>query len=262
MTSLADRTIAALRSTHDELAALVPGLSDDQLSSRSGASEWSVAQVLSHLGSGAEITLAGLTAAVGGTEPPGSDFNHSVWARWDASGPRDQATGFLEHDAALVGTFEALSPEQRESISVAAGFLPEPLSLASAAGMRLNEAVLHSWDARVALEPTATLDAGAAEVLTEHLSSGLGFILGFSGKADVLAEPAIVQVEGSEVALVVTDTVSLSPAPGDPTATFTGGPEAVVRLVAGRLTAPYTPPGVGVDGNLTLDDLRRVFPGY
>ena len=65
MTTLADRTIAALRTTHDDLAALVPGLTDEQLAGPSGASEWTVAQVLSHLGSGAEIGLATLETALG-----------------------------------------------------------------------------------------------------------------------------------------------------------------------------------------------------
>jgi hypothetical protein len=46
------------------------------------------------------------------------------------------------------------------------------------------------------------------------------------------------------------------------TATFTGEPEAAVRLVGGRLGTSYTPAGVEVTGNVTLEDLRRVFPGY
>ena len=51
MTSLSDRTIAALRTEHDQLAALVPTLTDDQLASLSGSAAWPVSQVLSHLGS-------------------------------------------------------------------------------------------------------------------------------------------------------------------------------------------------------------------
>ena len=65
MTATADATISALRSTHDELAAVVRDLDDEQLLAPSGASEWPVAQVLSHLGSGAEIGLATLRAATG-----------------------------------------------------------------------------------------------------------------------------------------------------------------------------------------------------
>ena len=87
MTPTADATISALRSTHDELAAVVRGLTDEQLLAPSGASEWPVAQVLSHLGSGAEIGLATLRAATGEGEAPGDGFNQSVWDRWNAMSP-------------------------------------------------------------------------------------------------------------------------------------------------------------------------------
>ncbi|MEV8615858.1 hypothetical protein AB0383_49595 [Amycolatopsis sp. NPDC051373] len=46
-----------------------------------------------------------------------------------------------------------------------------------------------------------------------------------------------------------------------PSATFDGPAEAFIRLVSGRLKAPYDT-GVTVDGALSLDDLRRVFPGF
>ena len=94
MKTLADRTIAALRASHDVLAALVPDLTEEQLRSPSGAAEWSLAQVLSHLGSGAEIGLGNLAAARDGDPLPGQDANQEVWDRWDAMSPRDQATGF------------------------------------------------------------------------------------------------------------------------------------------------------------------------
>jgi hypothetical protein len=36
----------------------------------------------------------------------------------------------------------------------------------------------------------------------------------------------------------------------------------VLRLIGGRLSPAHTPPGVEVIGDVTLDDLRAVFPGY
>lgn len=101
-TTLADRTIGTPRAIHDDLATVVPGLSEVQLSGPSGASEWPVAQVLSHLGSGAELALAGLTATVSWVPAPAPEFNQTVWDRWNTIGPRDPAAGFLRHDAALV----------------------------------------------------------------------------------------------------------------------------------------------------------------
>jgi len=73
MTTLADQIIAALSSGHDSLSTTVRGFSPEDLARPSGASEWQVHQVLSHLGSGAEITLAGLRAAQDGAPNPGGD---------------------------------------------------------------------------------------------------------------------------------------------------------------------------------------------
>ena len=75
----ADTVIAALHSGHDTLAGLVSGFSDDDLAHSSGSAEWDVSQVLSHLGSGAEIGQATLRAALAGEPNPGSDYNHTVW---------------------------------------------------------------------------------------------------------------------------------------------------------------------------------------
>ena len=262
MTTLADRTIAALRATHDDLAALVSGLTDEQLAAPSGASEWTVAQVLSHLGSGAEIGLATLESALAAGPAAEPGVNESVWDRWNAMSPREQATSFLDHGARLVAAFETLTAEQRMTVRVDLGFLPEPLPLASLAGMRLIESVQHSWDVRVAFDPSAAIPADAAAVLAEHLAGGLGFLVGFIGKADALAEPAVVDIEGSGYGLVVTDKVAVVTEPADRTATFTGPLEAAIRLVGGRLRPANTPEGVKVTGAVSLDDLRRVFPGY
>jgi uncharacterized protein (TIGR03083 family) len=262
MTSLADRTIAALRSIHSQLAAVVPELSDGQLSGTSGASEWTVAHVLSHLGSGAEIALASYEAARDGTPAPAQDFNQTVWDRWNALSPREQAAGFLRSDAALVDMLEALTPDQRENLRVELGFLPAPLPLGSVAGMRLNEAAQHAWDVHVALDPAATLDAESAEVLIDHFTGDLEFLLGFTGKADQLSQPARVRIKNADVAIAVEDRVTLTTQVNEVTATFSGESEAVIRLLGGRLTPKYTPEGVEVTGNVTLADLRRVFPGY
>ena len=52
-----DTVIAALRREHDQLTALVGTFTDDDLRRPSGASDWDVSQVLSHLGSAAVINL-------------------------------------------------------------------------------------------------------------------------------------------------------------------------------------------------------------
>jgi uncharacterized protein (TIGR03083 family) len=258
MTELVDRTIAALRANHDMLATLVPGLPDEALTGPSGASEWTVAQVLSHLGSGAEITTKPIATAAG--LPVEAEDNQAVWARWDAAGPVDQAAGFIEHDTRLVELLEGLTAEQRADLRIDMGFLPEPVPLAVALGMRLNEVAAHAWDVRVGLDPQAGIDPESAELLLELYAGPLGFLLGFAAKPDQLSEEARVAVPGGGI--VVTDGVSVVTELSDPTATFEGPAEAAARLLTGRLKPEFTPEGVQVSGNVSLDDLRKVFPGY
>jgi uncharacterized protein (TIGR03083 family) len=257
MSQLVDRTITALRSEHDVLAGLVRTLGDDQLATTSGAAEWTVAQALSHLGSGAEIGRAPIARAAG--ETVAAEDNQTIWARWDASTPRAQAEGFLEHNARWLALAEALTPEQRSSLTVDLGFLPEPVPLLTALGMRLNEVANHSWDVRVAFDPKAEVDAGSAEVLLDLLAGPVGFMLSFLAKPAELANPVSVAIPGA--GLVIDDAVTVVNHLESPSATFDGTAEAVVRLISGRLKAPYDD-GVTVEGNVTLDDLRRVFPGF
>jgi len=260
--TLADRTIAALRAQHDHLAATVPQLSPAQLTGPSGAADWTVAQLLSHLGSGAEITLATHRAALAGTAPGGQDFNRSVWDRWDALPPQDQADGFLQHNAELIDVLESLTPDQRATTLVDMGFLPAPIPLTSSTGMRLAESTLHSWDLDVALDPAAALHADAAQLLAEHYEGGLSFLLGFIAKRDALAEPAVIRIQDTPYSLVLDEAIAITTTATDPTATFHGPLEAAIRLITGRLTEAHTPPDTDVTGNVSLADLRRAFPGY
>jgi uncharacterized protein (TIGR03083 family) len=262
MTTLAGRAIAALRSEHDTLASTVSTLTAEQLTGPSGASDWTVADVLSHLGSGAEITLAGFRASLGEAEAPAADFNQSVWDRWNALSPQDQATGWLGSDTALVTAFEAVPEDRHDDIKVKIGFLPEPLPLALFAAMRLNEVVQHGWDVRVGVDPAATLAEPSALLLAEHLSGGLGFLLGFIGKHDAVREHAVVEISKTPYRIVLDDRVRLTTEALPATATFHGPIESVVRLIAGRLTPEHTTAGVDVTGNVTLDELRAVFPGF
>ncbi|MER5624599.1 maleylpyruvate isomerase family mycothiol-dependent enzyme [Streptosporangium sp. NPDC002544] len=267
MSTLADRTIAALRATHDGLAAFVRGLDAADLTRPSACSEWTVAQVLSHLGSGAEIGLAALRAALGGQDTPGQDFNHEVWDRWNAKDPEGQAKDFLVVDAEIVSTFEGLDAEARERLRVKLSFLPAPGDVALVAGMRLNEAALHSWDIMVAFDPAATVAPDTSGVLTDLYSGPLDFMIGFLGRPDAL-DPRLattLRVETSDpervLGLTLGETVGFSEVP-EPADTLSLSAEAWVRLLGGRLAPEHTPPSVTVTGDgVTLDDLRRVFPG-
>jgi hypothetical protein len=143
MSELADRSIAALRATHDDLAARVAGYSAVDLAATSGSVDWDVAQVLSHLGSGAEIAHAVLTAGLAGEPTPDDEFNQRVWDRWDALDGPARAAGFLESDDRLVQALEELPAGTRESASFP-WFLPFPVGIEVFAGMRLSELAQHA----------------------------------------------------------------------------------------------------------------------
>ncbi len=155
---------------------------------------------------------------------------------------------------------EGLSAEQRASVHLDLGFLPEPVPLAVALGMRLDEVALHTWDALVGLDPDAEVDAAAATTMLDHFVDGVGFLLGFVAKPDQLDRPAVVAI--GDHSLVVEDAVSVRSGTDGATATFTGPPGAALRLIGGRLGPGRTPAGVEVTGAVTLDELRAVFPGF
>lgn len=260
MSNLLDSSIAALRTNHDQLATLVAEAGPEDLTRRSGATEWTVADVLSHLGSGSEIWLLRLRAGIEGIEV-GEVDNHAVWDRWNAMSPEDQAAEFVKAQGAFVETLESLDAGQRERVNVDLGFLPAPAPLSQAVGMRLVEVANHAWDARAGIDDDAEIEAASADLVLRSLAGELSFMLGFSTKPDVLSEPAVVALEG--YALRIDDAVSVTVGdPDDATASFDGPVASVVRLLSGRLRPERTPDGVQVIGNVSLEDLRQVFPGY
>ncbi|MET3806751.1 uncharacterized protein (TIGR03083 family) [Nakamurella sp. UYEF19] len=264
MTSTADQPINALRTGHDELAALVKGLSLEQISGPSGAADWTIAQVLSHLGSGAEIGLAGLEVALGTGEKPAADFNRTVWDRWDAMEPADQAAGFVTANEKFVVRYESLDDTTRNETTVDLGFLPAPVDLATAASFRLNEFALHSWDVRVAGDPSAVLAQDAAE----PLMAVVPYLIGWLGKPGDLLGGATKKVTIQTTApdrtfgLAITEKVALVDAPDEPDATVSLSGESWLRLATGRLGPENTPGEVRVTGDITIGQLRQMFPGY
>ena len=79
--------IQALRHSHDSLRALVEPLTDGQLKQRSYCTDWSIAQVLSHLGSQAEIFGLWLDTGLTGQDPPRQDAFPPIWDAWNARAP-------------------------------------------------------------------------------------------------------------------------------------------------------------------------------
>ncbi|MEA2973418.1 MAG: hypothetical protein QOG82_1876 [Actinomycetota bacterium] len=260
----ADAWITALRQAHDQLADLVRGLDADGLARPSACSDWDVAQVLGHLGSAAEIGAATLDAALAGTDGPGPDFNQPVWDRWNALDNQAKAAGFQEQAGNLVAAYEALDPATRADLRVKLPFFPEPIDVATLVRLRTSELAHHGWDVRVGFDPSATLHPAAVDLMIDHSGDFLAYI----GKADRFeGGPATIMVETTDparsYALTIADAVTLAPAPPDGRvdATLRLPAESWLRLIYGRLPPEHTPADVTLTGAITLDDLRRVFPG-
>ena len=143
------QAISALRTGHDTLDRAGPKLPPGGLTGPSGASEWTIAEVLSHLGSGAEIGLAEPGGLVGRATPRRAATSTrgcgTGGTRWR---PEEQADDFVKANEALVQRYEGLDEQTRQEAKVKL-FLPEPVDVATAAGFRLNEFTLHAWDVEV-----------------------------------------------------------------------------------------------------------------
>jgi uncharacterized protein (TIGR03083 family) len=242
--------LSALRASHDQLAELADRLGPADLTRPSYASDWTVAQVYSHLGSGAEILMPGAA-----TSRP-----ERVWARWDAKTPAAMVRDFVEADERFLTAADTFDGATQLT------FAGQPVDLATYLTLRLTEHALHNWDIRVAFDPRATLDPLAVPLLVGILMTGIGDIADREmaqrlGPAQVAI--STVQPDG-EYLLTVDDDVSLRPL--DHSQGASGAlalpTEALMRLATGRLDPDHTAAGTTSRGRPTLDDLRKLFPGY
>jgi len=252
-----DPWIGALRHSHDRLQALVEPLDVGQLEQRSYASEWSIAQVLSHLGSGAEIFGLFLEAGLAGQDPPGRDAFGPIWNTWNAKDPRAQATDGLRADQATLERFESLDPEQKAGLRL--HLFGMDLDITGVARMRVSEHAVHTWDVAVALDPSATVAPDAVSLLIDTV----GQLAARSAKPDGKERRIRVSTTDPErhFLLETGEAVTLSESDGeDGLPTLRLPAEAFVRLVYGRLGPHHTPP-VEADG-VDLDELRQLFPGF
>ena len=259
--------ISALRNSRSRLAALVEPLSPAQVAGPSYASEWTIAQVLSHLGSGAEVFGMFLDAGLTGGDPPSQADFPPIWDRWNAKAPVDQATDALRADAAFVARLDGLTDDEIAHLHLA--MFGMDVDAARLLQMRLSEHAVHTWDIAVVLDPSATLSLDA----TTQLVDTMGPLVARAGKpqAEELRLPIHTTDPERHLLLVATDTVTLTDEGDgegavDGTAAGPQGPltlpaEALIRLFYGRLDPGHTPAAATASG-VDLDVLRRMFPGF
>jgi uncharacterized protein (TIGR03083 family) len=249
--------LTALRSSHDRLAATLGSLTADQAVAQSYDDDWTIAQVASHIGSGAEIFAMFVEAGLK-REPAPGDFR-PIWEAWNTKPASSQVPDAVAADAALLDRVAALPEEERDRWRL--DLFGAEQTMVTLLRMRLSEHALHTWDIVVALDPSATLAPDATEII-------LGLLPGFAALAGRGAtEPFSVHVTthapGREYRLEASgEQTRLEPAggPAETGATLRLPAEAFIRLVYGRLDPAHTPESVAASG-VELDTLRRRFPG-
>ena len=248
-----DTVVATLADSVGRLAALVEPLDEAALTTSAYPSEWTVAQVLSHLGSGAVIFRQRLADARTGTEPDDA-FAPAVWAEWDVKAPAAQAADFLAADAALLDVLRSVPEAEQREVQVSLG--PLTIPLATFAAMRLNEHAVHTWDVAVTFDDDATIAPDAVDFVIDNLA----MLAGFTAKP-VGDQRLVVATTDPERRFTITstaDAVAVSDEDGDtdePEVTLPA--EAFIRVVYGRLDPDHST----VPGSATLTTLRAVFPG-
>jgi uncharacterized protein (TIGR03083 family) len=246
--------VDALRSSVERLRRLTSPMSEAELTAGAYPAEWTVAQVLSHLGSGAVIMLRRFEDALAAQDTP-DNFAPGVWSSWNAKRPVEQRDDALAADAALLVRIDAVPPDERNAFTSVMG--PMTLGFAQFVGMRLNEHAFHTWDIEVVADPAATIPVPVAALVVDNLE----LVARFTGKPTRETATITVATTDPERDFAVEITpggVALTPGAAAASPDLELPAEAFARLVYGRLDTEHTPSG---EHGPALDILRRLFPG-
>jgi uncharacterized protein (TIGR03083 family) len=244
----------ALRSSVDNLRVLTASLTEQQLTGGAYPTRWTVAQVLSHLGSAAVITQRRLEDTLAGQDTP-DDFAPGVWDAWNAKSPGAQRDDALVADAALLARLGAVEADDRDRFTSTMG--PITLDFAQFVGTRLNEHAFHTWDIEVVANPIATLPEQVTALVADNLELVARFTARPTGQSTTITVATTTPARGFTIDLTP-ESVAFTAVSHPATADLGLPAEAFARLVYGRLDAAHTPVG---DHGPALDTLRRVFPG-
>jgi uncharacterized protein (TIGR03083 family) len=277
MTSDVRDLVATLRTLHDDLATVLAELSHEQLRAHSYATEWTVSDVVSHLGSGAELMLLGLDS---GTEDgPAPEDSAAIWAVWNARTPEQQVVEGVVMGERLVARLEQLEDGSLEVLRRNLGGLQ--LDAAGMLRLRVSEQAMHGWDIAVALDDSAAVPAAAVPAMLELLPVTLRFAA--QPHDDVLSVDLTLSEPDRALRLDLRHgetrvsaaggtgvgnpgTTSATSTTNATSATSAGATlelpaEAFLRLVYGRLDPRHTPP-VKVSDDALLTRLREIFRGF
>ena len=244
-----------LRASVARLRDIVESLDDAQLEQQAYPTEWRIADVLSHVGSGAVIMSRRVEDCLAGRSMP-EEFAPSVWEEWNAKSPRAKADAAVAADRELVARLEAVGEQERSAFSTSFG--PLTVGFDDLIAFRLNEHGMHTWDVEVTLDSTAGVHPEQIALIIDNL----GLIARYTAKpTGSLRTVAVRTTEPARdfVVALTADSVTFSAEPADGQQQLVLPAEAFARLVYGRLDPDHTPP---FDGDAdSLDELRKVFPG-
>jgi uncharacterized protein (TIGR03083 family) len=254
------RWIQALRTSHDALVAQVLALAPGQLEQGSYCRDWSVAQVLSHIGSSAEIALLGLERALLQGSPLDREEFPIIWERWDSLSPIDKANEMIVWDRRYVSVLEGLDDKTLKSLRM--NLFGMDLDAVHVVGIRLGEHALHSWDVAVTFDPAAEVLASSVELLVDRVP----FMAGWMAKPERVTNKSQAKIRTSHpdrhFLLSIGESVALAQeveGPVDGTLDLTAA--ALLRLISGRLDPGHTPAGTKATGTADLNELRAIFAG-
>lgn len=234
---------------------LVEQLGPDRLEGQAYPAEWSIAEVLSHIGSGAAIMQRMLTATVLGSQVP-PDFAQSVWDEWDAKPALAQASGALDADQALLASVRSMTSAEQIDFRLPLG--AQTVDLSGFLQSRLTEHSLHTWDIEVVSNSAASLPFESTRLIIDSLAT---IARRFGKPASCASALSVRTVDPIRYFEIVDDGAGVTLKPAEPTQSpdLDISAEAFIRLIYGRLDPGHTPVNVG--GTVHLTKLRRMFPG-
>lgn len=252
---------------HRRLADRANGPAPSEVARASFCTDWSVAQVFSHLGSGAQIGALALAAAREGAAAPDPWL---VWNVWDVKPPHDMVTDFVTSDRAYLQALDEVVPmvERGERLVIPIDGRPWPLGVALTA--RVVEVALHEWDVAVAGDPSAEVDPAAAAFVLRAFPLQVAA----QGAARQVVErlaPLRLRIEVGDPSDRLHLNLATSGAHLSRENEPVEKPDAVLslpnaaawmRLVSGRWRAQVDDTRAQVVGGVAFADLRQLFPGF
>lgn len=159
--------ISALHDSQQQLLKTTQSLGGAELHQQSYATEWSIADVLSHLGSQAQMFHLFLNAGLSGEPAPGRDDLPPIWESWNSRAPEAQAADSLRVNSEFLQRLDRTDTADQRRFELS--LFGRNLDWAGLAQMRLSEQTIHTWDIGVALDAQARVGSSAVDLLVDTL---------------------------------------------------------------------------------------------